>query len=71
MRNRKLLLSVLLFAVIGMMTNIAISAPYFDMEQDGWTEIGPNNYSGRVQPYLISSMTELFMLELLEDFMSA
>lgn len=58
MRNRKLLLSVLLFAVIGMMTNIAISAPYFDMEQDGWTEIGPNNYSGRARAAIFDKFND-------------
>ena len=49
MRKGKLLLSILLVAVMGLMSGNAISAPYTDGEQtqDGWKSIGPDNYSGR------------------------
>ena len=52
MKKRKLLLSVLLFTVMGMMTVTAISAPYIEGETIGWNQMGPNNYAGRTRAAL-------------------
>ncbi len=52
MKNRKLLLSMLLFTVMGIMTSAAMSAPYMEGEVVGWTQLGPNNYAGRASAAL-------------------
>ena len=59
MKNRKLLLSVLLLAIIGMMANTALSAaPYTSVGTDGWTEIGPNNVAGRARAVIFDKFND-------------
>ncbi|MBQ0112961.1 MAG: T9SS type A sorting domain-containing protein [Bacteroidales bacterium] len=53
MKNKKLLLSLLFFAVMGMMANMTMATPSIvtdgEGEPTGWTSIGPNNVAGRVR----------------------
>ena len=65
MKRRKLLLSVLLIAVMGIMTGTLSASPYFDGEntgdeslKQGWNEIGPNNYAGRTRALVFDKFND-------------
>lgn len=49
MKRRKLLLSVLFLAIMGIMVNTTMANPYIEGEETGWKAVGPNNYSGRAR----------------------
>src|SRR5574344_1572944 len=56
MKNRKLLLSLLIFTFVGMLTSSTSEVSSITINADGntgseksWTSIGPNNVSGRVR----------------------
>lgn len=53
MKNKKLLLGLLFFAVMGMMADMTMAKSSISIEEEGtttgWTTVGPNNISGRVR----------------------
>ncbi|MBQ9254947.1 MAG: T9SS type A sorting domain-containing protein [Bacteroidales bacterium] len=53
MKNRKLLLSLLFFAVMGLMAGMTIANPSLYLEEEepvtGWKTVGPSNVTGRVR----------------------
>jgi hypothetical protein len=49
MKRRKLLLSMLFIAIMGIMANTTMANPYTEGEETGWKAVGPNNYSGRTR----------------------
>lgn len=58
MKNRKLLLKVLLLTVITVISNVAVSSPYTNFGVEGWTEIGPDNLSGRARAAIFDKFND-------------